>query len=167
MRMLNSINAKVSWTVQNLMPPYAIDVPIWTDTRSFDSVMAHEVSGVLHEGMLKNDRLLFNEATIDTSVAAIVQTMMMGGFTPAFIAEIVHPCNPDLWRAFQASTQLRRILKLQQLHANRLSKNPAYVCANNDERTIRNPGGTPGIVHQQTSWAQTPAQSTKGMMHPF
>ena len=82
------------------MPPYSIDVPIWMDIKSFGNVQAYEVSGVLHDNALKNERLPFNEATFDASVAATIHTMLIAGFTPGFIAETIHPCHPDTWRAF-------------------------------------------------------------------
>ena len=44
-RALRALNAKVSWTVQNLMPPYALDIPLWLDARAMDSVTADEASG--------------------------------------------------------------------------------------------------------------------------
>ena len=160
LRALRAYNAKVSWTVQNLMPPYALDVPVWWDVRAMDSVTADEASGALHEDLLKNEKLPFNEATLDTSVIAIVQTLMMAGFVPGIIAETIHPCHPDTWRAFQAATQIRRTLKLNHLHANCMSKNQMYVCCNNTQRSsvIRHPGKTKGIQEQQTSWTRTPAE---------
>ena len=169
---MRALNAKVSWTIQNLMPPYALDIPLWLDARAMDSVTGDEASGALHENDLKDERLPFNEATIDTSVIAMVQTLMMAGFVLGIVAEAIHQCHPDTWRAFQAGTQIRTALKLNQLHARRRSKNQMYVCCNNTQRptVIRHPGKTEGIEDQQRSWTQHPAEQSYekvGMRHPF
>ena len=110
MRAVRALNNKSSWTIKGLLPPYPIDLPMWLDTRALDSVTSEEASGALQETQLRNERLPFNESTLDTSVIAMVQSLMMGGFVLGIIGETIYPCHPDTWRTFQASTQIRKVL---------------------------------------------------------
>ena len=156
----------------NLMPPYSIDCPVWIDIRALDSVEPREAMAALHEPLLRAEESPLNEATIDTSVIATMLTFMMAGFAPGLIGETVHESHPDSWRTMKAQIQMRKALKLNQVHKNDFSKNQMYYCANNTNRkvAVSHPGTTSGIAHRQSSWVRLSPKlegDKVGMKHPF